>query len=420
MKNHKWHYKTISELRQAFDEQGYSVPFYDDISILNEPLTINGVKISNRIVYQPMEGGDSHLDGTPGEQTIRRYNDFARGGPGIVWVEAVPVLPEAKSNPRQLYLHEGNLPAFKAFVEDMRSECYKRNNRDVFIIIQFTHSGRYSRPFGKPAPIAAHHNAYIERGIILDESAIIGDDGLKRFEEAMGNSAALAEKAGFDGADVKCCHGYLVQELLTAYDRPGPYGGSFENRTRCIMNCIRNARASTGNAFLITSRLNMFDGFPHPWGFGAAEDGTPDLAEPLRLVEAMRKDGIILLNLTSGNPHIFTIISPRDNGPEHPLAGIGRMHCLTGKIKEANKDMIIVSSAYSYLREFSAPAAAGSINVGLSDFAGFGRMSFAYPDVARDVIDNKFDTKKACMCCVNCGYPCRRWTEQNDANIKRI
>ena len=383
------------------------IPFSDDISVLSKPLVIDGKTISNRIVYQPMEGHDSNLDGSPSEQVIQRYKSFAKGGSGIIWVEAVPVLPEARGNPHQLYLHEDNLPLFKKFVEDMRAECFKENNRDIFIVIQFTHSGRYSNPQGTPAPVIAHHNPYIEQHFKPDDSAIISDDGLKRYEEAMGKSAALAEKAGFDGAEVKCCHGYLANELLTAYDRPGLYGGCFENRTRLFMNCIDNTRASTKSTFTVTSRLNIYDGCPHPWGFGASEDGTPDLFEPLRLVEMLRKGGMKLLNLTMGSSYQFHIIAPKDNAPENPSETIARMQSLTGKIKNANKDMYIVSSMYSYLQKFSPFAAAGSIAEGFSDMAGYGRLSFAYPNFAKDILANRFDEKRVCLCCPQCGYPCR-------------
>jgi len=172
MIKHRWNYKTLQELKQALDGLGLYIPFSDDTSVLNKTLEINGNQINNRIVYQPMEGGDSGFDGSPGEQTIKRYNDFARGGPGIIWVEAVPVLPEARSNPRQLYLHKDNLPAFEKLVEDMRAECFKANGRDVCIIIQFTHSGRSSRPQGTHAPIVAHHNAYLESENALPDGEI--------------------------------------------------------------------------------------------------------------------------------------------------------------------------------------------------------------------------------------------------------
>ncbi|MCL2776021.1 MAG: hypothetical protein FWD71_22150, partial [Oscillospiraceae bacterium] len=120
-----------------------------------------------------------------------------------------------------------------------------------------------------------------------------------------------------------------------------------------------------------------------------------------------RKGGMKLLNLTMGSSYQFYIIAPKDRAPEQPLAAIARMQSLTGKIKAASKDMYIVSSMYSYLREFSPFAAAGSIVERISDMAGYGRLTFAYPDAAKDIIANQFDEKRVCLCCPQCGYPCR-------------
>ena len=404
---YKWHYKTLEDVKQELEKLGVDIPFSDNLSVLAEPLEINGKVIPNRIVYQPMEAGDCAPDGTPSEQTIKRYKDFAKGGPGIIWVEAVPVVPEGRSNPHQMYLHEDNLDEFKKFVDNLRNECFEENKRDTCIIIQYTHTGRYSHPKDKGEPVIAQFKPCLEEENKPDESAIISDEELKRFEEAMGKSSYLAEQAGFDGADIKCCHGYLTQEFLTAYDRPGPYGGSFENRTRLIMNCIENAKAQTKSPFILSSRINVYDGLPHPWGFGADDDATPDITEPLMLVELMKKSGIKLINVSSGSPSRFYMTCPKGQAPEHPLLGVARLLSLTGKIKEANKDLLVVSSAYSYLRKFSPMAAAGSIVEGLSDMVGYGRLPFAYPEAARDILQNKFDENKLCLCCDACWYPCK-------------
>src|SRR5699024_8887768 len=95
------------------------------------------------------------------------------------------------------------------------------------IIMQATHSGRYSKPEGKPAPIIAYNNPIFEKDNPISADRIITDDRLKELEELYAKSARLAELAGFDGVDVKACHRYLMSELLSAYNRPGEYGGSF-------------------------------------------------------------------------------------------------------------------------------------------------------------------------------------------------
>ena len=104
---------------------------------------------------------------------------------------------------------------------------------------------------------------------IRDSSCILSDDELRALPERYACSARLAEEAGFDGVDIKACHRYLLNELLSAHTRPGPYGGSFENRTRLLRDAVRAAKAATAGGAFISSRLNVYDGFPYPYGWGA-------------------------------------------------------------------------------------------------------------------------------------------------------
>jgi NADPH2 dehydrogenase len=74
-------------------------------------------------------------------------------------------------------------------------------------------------------------------------------------------AARLAWDVGADFVDIKHCHGYLLHELLSAYVRPGNYGGSFDNRTRILRDIVAGIRAS-GNPIDLAVRLSAFDLVP--------------------------------------------------------------------------------------------------------------------------------------------------------------
>mgnify|MGYP000267218601 CR=1 FL=1 len=97
----------------------------------------------------------------------------------------------------------------------------RQNGFAPVVICQLTHSGRYAKPEGVPAPLIAYNNPLFEKEQPIDKSRIVSDDKLKRLEEAFGATALLAQEAGFDGADIKCCHRYLAQRDALRLYAPG-------------------------------------------------------------------------------------------------------------------------------------------------------------------------------------------------------
>ena len=366
--------------------------------------------MSNRLACQAMEGCDGTPDGSPNVLTKRRYARFAKGGAGIIWFEATAVMEEARANPRQLYINESNLDAFKKQVEDIKETALKENGYEPVIVMQATHSGRYSKPNGTPAPLIAYNNPIFEKDNPIAPAHIVTDDYLDRVGEALVNGAVLAEKAGFDGVDIKCCHRYLNSELLSAFEREGRYGGSLENRTRLLRQSVQGAVQSCTSDFLISSRLNVYDGFPYPYGFGVKNDGSLDFdpTEPQWLIKELYRYGVRLLNITMGNPYF----NPHVNRPfatgsytikEHPLEGVKRVLDGTAKLKAAVPEMALICSAVSYLGVAAPGVVSAYIQGGSFDFAGFGRTIFAYPDFARDILTTSaMDKNKICICCSKC------------------
>ncbi|MBQ6262806.1 MAG: flavin oxidoreductase/NADH oxidase [Clostridia bacterium] len=382
------------------------LPFSDDVRILGDPVAAGGSSAPSRIVYQPMEGCDGEPDGSPGELTVRRYERFASGGPGIIWFEAVAVLREGRANPRQLMLTGNNIGSFSRLVEDIKETAVKAGRAEPLVIMQATHSGRYSKPDGSPEPLVAFRRSALEKNGA--PVTVVTDEYLDRAGEAIVRSAKLAERSGFDGVDVKSCHGYLLSELLSARERDGKYGGAFENRTRLLLGAVSGVRAACGGGFTVATRLNVYDGAEIPGGFGVAPDGSFDPAEPEKLARELARRGVSLINVTMGNPYFNPHVNrPFSQGaydpPESPLEGVARLLRGAETVKRAAPSVSVVASGFSFLGAAAPNVAAAYAANGSFDLCGFGRAAIAYPDLAADILlGGGMKKEKLCLCCSKC------------------
>ncbi len=380
------------------------VPYSTDCEALKKPIKIGEHIAANRIEYQPMEGQDSDLSGTPTEQTFKRYTELAKGGAGLLWFEAVSVCQEGKSNPYQLCITEENLPEFKRLVKAMKDECREVNGFEPIIIIQLNHSGRYAKPSGVPEPITAYFNTDIED----TPKKIASDELLESLVPLFVKSALLSVEAGFDGVDIKACHSYLMSELLSAYDREGLYGGPIANRARLFNDVTRAVFDALPKNIIRAARVNVYDGFNGKYSYGESKEGKIfDLNEANYVIDIFEKNGGQLLNVTMGSPYRNPDVSrPYRPGLDKPksdsLYGLYRLWRGADEIKKAHPSLVIVNTGISFLGEHAPFAAMGAAKEGMTDFVGFGRMSFAYPDLAKDILNGSFDKKKICVACGGC------------------
>ncbi|MFV0497415.1 MAG: flavin oxidoreductase/NADH oxidase [Candidatus Fimivivens sp.] len=412
MEHIKFHYRSLQDLRKELARLQVTLPLEENTAVLGKPISFGQVTLPNRLAIAPMEGADSLPDGSPSEMTRRRYLRFAEGGASLLWFEAVAVVPEGRSSPKQLMLNRNTLPAFQKMLEEVRQAGYKKNGYVPYLVMQANHSGRYAKPNGTSEPIIAYHHPVYEAAKPVDSSRIATDEYLKRLEEQFGEAALLCREAGFDAVDIKSCHGYLFAEFASAFTRKGPYGGSFENRTRLLRNAVNNAQAARTKKFLVTARIGIYDGFAYPYGFGSSTDGSqkPDYTEPVKLIQMLHQEmGMSFLNLTMGNPYQNTHVTrPYDMGkyvpPEHPLEGVARMYEGCHHIKKQFPNLVVSASAPSYLRAFSPALAAGAVVRGCCDFVCFGRLAFAYPNFPNTILQTGgIDEKKCCITCGKCG-----------------
>jgi 2,4-dienoyl-CoA reductase-like NADH-dependent reductase (Old Yellow Enzyme family) len=409
----RFSFQSADELLAKARGLSIKLPYQESLNDLFEPLFVGTHKVPNRFAVQPMEGYDGTADGAPDELTFRRYKRYAHGGSGLIWFEATAVVNEGRSNPSQLMLSSGTLDVFKRLLDETREDAIRTFGgvHEVYCILQITHSGRFSRPTGKPEPRAACSNPLLDRDAPYVN--IMDDDDLMRLEEHFVNVAELASQAGFDAVDVKACHGYLVNELLGAHTRKGSrFGETFERRASFLLDVIRRIRDNVPRLG-VAVRMNASDYIPYPYGFGMSKEDPqiPDLTEPLALVERLIELGCLLFNITLGYPHHAPHFGrpfdrPAGEGPvpdEHPLIGVDRLLKAAAKFQTSFPDTPFVSTGYSWLRHFFPCVGAAMLRRGESSFIGLGRSSFAYPDAPRDLMNQgALDPQRTCITCSRC------------------
>lgn len=405
---------------------GIEMPFEESVepapaSPLAQSVAVDGLAIGNRFCVLPMEGWDGQPDGRPSELTIRRWQRFGLSGAKLVWGgEAVAVRHDGRANPNQLVINRRTLPELARLREALCTAHAAANGSTEGLVVglQLTHSGRYSKPNSKTAfeSRLAYDHPWLNPRVRLPvpSGQVLSDNDLDALVEDFIRAAGEAQEAGFDFVDVKLCHGYLGHELLSAFDRPGRYGGSFENRTRFPRAIIQGIQARVPG-LRIGVRLSAFDFVPfkpgpdgigtpdwvglaegrYPYSFGGDGSGLGiDLAEPIALVQMLAGLGVHLVCLTAGSPYYVPHIQrpayfPPSDGyqpPEDPMLGVARQMAVVREIRQACPETVFVGSAYTALQDWLPNVAQAAVHAGWTDLVGLGRMVLSYPELPADVL----------------------------------
>jgi NADPH2 dehydrogenase len=432
-------FKNAQDFLNYAEAQDAHLPFDEELeqgatAALAQPCQLGNQTIGNRFAVLPMEGWDGTTDGRPTDLVRRRWQRFGESGAKLIWgCEAVAVRPDGRANPNQLMILPetvGALAETRELLVKAHEERYDRSD-DLLIGLQLTHSGRFARPHTKTLePAILYHHPLLDRRFHLpSDSPMLSDEEIDRLIDDFVAAARLAQEAGFAFVDLKHCHGYLGHEFLSAVDRPGRYGGSFENRTRFLCNLVGGIRSAAPGLGLAV-RLSAFDfvafqpgpdrrGVPTPfegdgyrYAFGCDASGLQiDLTEPLAFLDLLAELGIKLVCITAGspyyNPHIQrpAFFPPSDGyqPPEDPLVGVARQIGVVAELKRQRPNLLYVGSGYSYLQEWFPNVAQAAVRTGQTDFVGIGRMVLSYPDICADILAGKpVQRKRLCRTFSDC------------------
>ncbi len=390
-------------------------------------LTLNGRTIGNRVAIHPMEGWDGTLTGGVTDDVRRRWQRFGESGAKLICGgEAMAVRPDGRANPHQLILCEENQEDLASLVALCRAthRSHWGDDSDLVIGFQLTHSGRFCRPSGSAwaSKVAFRHPLLDPKFNVTSDDQVLSDEDMDELVDAYIRAARIARQAGADFVDIKHCHGYLLHEFLGAHQRPGRYGGSFENRTRPLRAIMAGLQAGP-DPIEAAVRLSLFDLVPHrpdparsqpgkpgpgipeefshllPYRFGfgidAADPRQIDLTETHRFIALCADLGIRLINATAGSPYYTPHIQrpaavPPSDGyqPAHdPLIDVARqMNALRVIKSQARPSMVFVGTGYTYLQDHLAHVAQAAVRTEWTDIVGIGRMALSYPKFLLDAV----------------------------------
>lgn len=385
---------------------------------LAQPYQLGDRVIGNRFCVLPMEGWDGTPEGCPSELTRQRWQHFGLSGAKLIWGgEAVAVRHDGRANPNQLMLTADTMCGIAELRQCLLDEhrAHSGTTDDLYIGLQLTHSGRFARPNDKKKlePHILYHHPLLDAKFGVPSDFRLMTDA--QIDDLIGDFVVAAKRAhelGFDFVDLKHCHGYLGHEFLSAVDRPGKYGGSFENRTRFLRELVAGIRREA-RGLELGVRVSAFDLLPfrpgadkrgvpensrgaYTYAFGA-DPSNPlhiDLREPIAFLALLQDLRIQLVCITAGspyyNPHIQrpALFPPSDGyePPEDPLVGVARQIAITAQLKAQFPQLAIVGSAYTYLQEWLPNVAQYNVRTGRVDFVGLGRMILVYPELPADVL----------------------------------
>ena len=330
------------------------------MSSLFDSFTIRSKKLRNRIVVSPM-CNYSAIDGVVTDWHHVHYGSLARGGAGLVFVEASSVSPEGRISPGDVGIWNDEQAAALAGIATAIKV------QGAVPGIQLAHAGRKASA-NRPWEGDDHMAVSDARGWETIAPSAIALGGplmwkvpreialteIKRVQSDYVAAAKRALAAGFEALELHFAHGYLAASFLNSHSnqRTDEYGGSLENRSRFLRETVEAVRAVWPDRLPLFVRLGVieFDGRDHQ-----------TVSDAIVVGQAFKDLGVDLLDLSMG----FTTLEvkiPWDKQPfmgpvakrfrdelDLPLAsswGFDTPEIADGAIRDGTLDLVMVGKAH--------------------------------------------------------------------------
>jgi len=277
---------------------------------LFEPLSIGEMRLRNRIVMPPMVSSFGSSDGRVTEQAVGYYEQRAKGGVGLIIVEATCVdSPIGKLSPYQLVIDDDK------FIPGLSDLARAIQEHGAKAAIQLHHAGgNTSSAVTGLQPVAPSAVPFpdkeLSRELTLEE--------ISEIIQCFARAAGRAKKAGFDGVEIHGAHGYLISQFLSSAfnKRQDSYGGSLANRARLLLEIIAAIKGVVGLYYPVWCRLNGREyGMP----------GGITVEETQSVAQMVEEAGVAAIHVSA-----FALGPDSRNLPlaaQRPICGSGQERC---------------------------------------------------------------------------------------------
>ena len=344
---------------------------------------IGNVELKNRLVMTPMGTNLAELDGTPGPAMLAYFEERAIGGCGLIMPEICRVNDKTGAGMfRQISAtSDRHIPGLARLAETVHRHGAK-------IFIQLHHPGREGMSSligGQPVVSASDRMCKVS----MQETRAMTLEEIHELIGQFGDAALRCKKAGIDGVELHCSHGYLLQQFLSPYTnkRTDEYGGSFENRLRIVLEIIQDIRSKCGPDYVLGCRVTVDEFLSN---IGVTEDYI-HIQDGIAICMALEKAGIDFLDVSCGLYETGIVSVEPISFPQ------GWRKDFVKAVKDhVNLPVIAVSA----IRE---PAVAEAfLENGVSDFVGMGRTWLAEPEWGKKVLEGREKELNKCISCLRC------------------
>jgi 2,4-dienoyl-CoA reductase-like NADH-dependent reductase (Old Yellow Enzyme family) len=229
------------------------------MNVLFTPQMIGNVELKNRFVHSATYEGMADPDGRVTKELIKRYRLLAQGDVGLIIPGFMYVHPLGRAYNAPIGIHSNDM------IEGLKSLVKTVHEFDSKIFFQLNHAGQQTSPSDIGQTPLGPSNS-VRDPINFFKPRQMNETEIKEAADAYSEAAGRAVKAGADGVQVHCAHGYLINQFLSPFfnHRQDKWGGSSENRFRFLKQIIHAIQSKVPNDFSITVKLNTNDFTPKP------------------------------------------------------------------------------------------------------------------------------------------------------------